>query len=464
MAVGTRDALNLPGSLRNRIMVAAALLLTLFFGLTFVVLDIGFSRAARQALDDVLDSQVLGLLAAADEGQAHDLILPPGLPETRFSRPGSGLYAQLSDVDGSVLWTSPSATGLQIPAVVSPEPGRRVYSEFQLEDGTRLTRISLRVDWEFDDLFTSGFVFSVASSMDAYHAQVSRYRKRIGWWFGLMTILLVAAQILVLRFLLRPLREAELEIGEIEAGRLDRLSKGYPAELEALASNINRLIDGERARSTRYRESLDNLAHSLKTPLAVVRSQTENSRDEEETDKTIQEQVDRMQGIVDYQLKRAVAGGISTGTASIDVVPVIEGTLSALAKVYADKSVSVASELDADCAYYGDRGDLTEILGNLLDNAFKWCTGRVFVTASSIAQEDRKRAGLALIIEDDGPGIDGGQADLLTKRGMRGDEAVPGQGIGLAVVRETVKAAGGKLEFCPSDLGGACVRITLPPT
>ena len=463
MAAGTRDALNLPGSLRNRIMVAAALLLTLFFGLTFVVLDIGYSRAARQALDDVLDSQVLGLLAAADAGEDHDLILPPGLPETRFSRPGSGLYAQLTEASGTVLWTSPSATGLQIPSVVSPEPGRRVYSDFQLDDGTQLTRISFRVDWEFDDLVTRGFVFSVASSLDGYHTQVSRYRKRIGWWFGLMTILLVAAQILVLRFLLRPLREAEIEIGEIEAGRRDHLSKGYPAELEALASNINRLIDGERARSTRYRESLDNLAHSLKTPLAVVRSQTESNKVEGESDKTIQEQVDRMQGIVDYQLKRAVAGGVSTGAASIDVVPVVEGTLSALAKVYADKSVSVASELDANCTFFGDRGDLTEILGNLLDNGFKWCTGRVLVTANPITQTDRKRDGLELIIEDDGPGIDGGQADLLTRRGMRGDEAVPGQGIGLAVVRETVKAAGGKLEFGPSDLGGACVRIVLPP-
>ena len=278
-----------------------------------------------------------------------------------------------------------------------------------------------------------------------------------------MTILLVAAQVLVLRFLLKPLREAETEIGEIEAGRLDRLSEGYPAELQALASNINRLIDSERARSTRYRESLDNLAHSLKTPLAVVRSQTEGSGAQDETDKTIQDQVDRMQGIVDYQLKRAVAGSASTGSASVDVAPVVESTLSALTKVYADKSVNVASELDESCVFFGDRGDLTEILGNLLDNAFKWCGSRVLVSANPITQADKKRVGLELVIQDDGPGIEGGQADLLTRRGMRGDEAVPGQGIGLAVVRETVKAAGGKLEFGPSDLGGARVRITLPP-
>jgi two-component system sensor histidine kinase PhoQ len=338
-----------------------------------------------------------------------------------------------------------------------------VYTEFRLTDGTEVTRVSLRVDWEFDDLISRGFVFSVASSMDSYHTQVSRYRKRLGGWFVLMTILLVAAQVLVLRFLLKPLREAETEVGEIEAGRLDRLSEGYPAELEALASNINRLIDSERARSTRYRESLDNLAHSLKTPLAVVRSQTEGSGAQDETDKTIQDQVDRMQGIVDYQLKRAVAGSASTGSASVDVAPVVESTLSALTKVYADKSVNVASELDESCVFFGDRGDLTEILGNLLDNAFKWCSGRILVSANPIKQAGKKRDGLELVIQDDGPGIDGGQADLLTRRGMRGDEAVPGQGIGLAVVRETVKAAGGKLEFCPSDLGGACVRITLPP-
>ena len=455
--------MNIPGSLTTRVMVAAACLLALFFGLTFAALDVAFSRAARQALDDVLDSQVVGLLAAADPGDSHSLVLPAGLPETRFSRPGSGLYGQLVADDGTVLWPSDSATGLELPVADSPEPGRRVYTEFNVADGTEVTRVSLRVDWEFDDLVSRGFVFSVASSMDSYHTQVSRYRQRLGWWFVLMTILLVAAQILVLRFLLKPLREAETEVGEIEAGRLDRLSEGYPAELEALASNINRLIDSERARSTRYRESLDNLAHSLKTPLAVVRSQTERTDEQDETDKTIQDQVDRMQGIVDYQLKRAVAGGAGTGSAAVEVVPVVESTLSALTKVYADKSVNVASELDQNSTYFGDRGDLTEILGNLLDNAFKWCTGRVLVSAGPIVQTDKKRHGLELVIQDDGPGIDGGQADLLTRRGMRGDEAVPGQGIGLAVVRETVKAAGGQMEFGPSDLGGACIRITLPP-
>ncbi len=455
--------MTIPGSLTTRVMVAATCLLALFFGLTFAALDLAFSRAARQALDDVLDSQVVGLLAAADPGEDHSLVLPAGLPETRFSRPGSGLYAQLVAADGAILWTSDSATGLELPQADSPKPGRRVYDEFRLADGTEVTRVSLRVDWDFDDLVSRGFVFSVASNMDSYHTQVSRYRKRLGGWFVVMTILLVAAQLLVLRFLLKPLREAETEVGEIEAGRLDRLSEGYPAELEALASNINRLIDSERARSTRYRESLDNLAHSLKTPLAVVRSQTEGSDEQDETDKTIQEQVDRMQGIVDYQLKRAVAGSAGTGSASVDVAPVVDSTLSALTKVYADKAVNVARELDRNCVFFGDRGDLTEILGNLLDNAFKWCSSRVLVSANPITQADKKRDGLELVIHDDGPGIDGGQADLLTRRGMRGDEAVPGQGIGLAVVRETVKAAGGKLEFGPSDLGGACVRITLPP-
>jgi two-component system sensor histidine kinase PhoQ len=455
--------IRLPGSLRTRVIVAAAVLLTLSFGLTFIFLDVAYSRASRQALDDVLDSQVLGLLAAADPGENHSLTLPPGLPETRFSRPGSGLYGHLVAEDGTVLWRSDSATGLDFPAASSPEPGRRVYNDFGLGDGIRLTRVSLRVDWEFDDLVTRGFVFSVTSSMESYYTQVARFRKRLGWWFGLLTVLLVIAQVYILRFLLRPLREAESEIGEIEEGRRDRLSEGYPAELEALASNVNRLIDSERARSTRYRESLDNLAHSLKTPLAVVRSQTETKVGDAASDSTIQEQVDRMQGIVDYQLQRAVAGGATTGATPIDLSPVVESTLSALGKVYADKAVSVHSDVAGDCRFRGERGDLAEILGNLLDNAFKWCTGRVVISASPLEQEDARRDGVLLVIEDDGPGIDGGQADLLTRRGMRGDEAVPGQGIGLAVVRETVKAVGGDMEFGPSELGGARVTVTLHP-
>jgi two-component system sensor histidine kinase PhoQ len=144
------------------------------------------------------------------------------------------------------------------------------------------------------------------------------------------------------------------------------------------------------------------------------------------------------------------------------VAPVAEATLAALAKVYADRAVRIDTRLAAGAAFQGDRGDLAEILGNLLDNAFKWCRSTVRLTVAEYHEPGRRQPGLEISVEDDGPGLDPEQAAALTRRGERGDEAVPGQGIGLAVVSEILAARGGRLDFAGSDLGGARVTARLP--
>jgi two-component system sensor histidine kinase PhoQ len=459
MVAESHDRLSPPRALRTRVLAASMGLLALFLGLTFLGLDLAFRRAAEQALEDVLDSQVLGLLSAADETDARSLALPVGLAETRLSRPGSGLYGRVTSARGDPVWLSRSALGLELPPSGNLDPGRPEYRVETLPAGDELMLVHLRVEWEFEDGSAEDFVFTVASSMQGYHEQVGRYRTRLGGWFALLTVILGAAQLLILRFVLKPLRQAEREIGEIETGRRDRLSGGYPAELEALARNVNELIESERARSTRYRQSLDNLAHSLKTPLAVVRSQIEAEGPIEERAVVVIEQVERMQGIVDYQLRRAAAGG-TVGQTQIEVAPVAEATLSALSKVYADRRISVDAELSPGAAFVGDRGDLAEILGNLLDNAFKWSRGAVRIAVRDVG--GRGQPGLEIVVEDDGPGLDPSASASLTRRGERGDEAVPGQGIGLAVVSEILAARGGQLAFDASPLGGARVTARLP--
>jgi two-component system sensor histidine kinase PhoQ len=460
MVAGSNDGLKAPRALGTRVLAASMGLLALFLGLTFAGLDLAFRRAASQALEDVLDSQVLGLLAAADEGPGHTLELPPGLPETRLSRPGSGLYGRVATPRGEPLWISRSALGLTLPPSGNLDPGRPEYRTHTLADGDRIMLVDLRVEWEFEDGEARDFVFTVASSMGSYRAQIARYRARLGGWFALMTLLLGAAQLLILRYVLRPLRQAEREVEEIETGLRERLSEGYPAELEALARNVNELIEGERARSTRYRESLDNLAHSLKTPLAVVRSQIEASGPVEERAGIVIEQVERMQGIVDYQLRRAAAGGASGG-ARVAIGPIADATLAALRKVYADRSIEVAATIQPGATFRGERGDLAEILGNLLDNAFKWCRGKIRLDIRHPPAPGRRPA-LEIVVEDDGPGLDPARAQDLIRRGERGDEAVPGQGIGLAVVNEIVGARGGELEFGVADTGGGRVVVRLP--
>ncbi len=462
MGARPHDRLSPPRALGTRVLAASLALLALFLGLTFAGLDLAFRRAAQQALEDVLDSQVLGLLAAADEGPGGTLEIPAGLPETRLSRPGSGLYGRVTTPRGDPVWISRSAVGIVLPPGGNLDPGRPEYRTDRLADGEQIMLVELRVEWEFDDGETEDYVFTVASSMDGYRAQIARYRTRLGGWFALMTVLLGAAQLLILRFVLRPLRQAEREVEEIETGLRERLSGGYPAELEALARNVNELIESERARSTRYRESLDNLAHSLKTPLAVVRSQIEATGPIEERAGIVIDQVDRMQGIVDYQLRRAAAGSAAGGP-RVEVGPVAEATLSALRKVYADRAIDASATIEPGSVFRGDRGDLAELLGNLLDNAFKWCRHAVRLEVRRRHDGERRRPGLTIVVEDDGPGLDPERARSLTRRGERGDQEVPGQGIGLAVVSEILDARGGGIEFGQSGLGGARVTAWIPP-
>ena len=457
MEAGQGGRVKVGRSLSTSVLAAATVLLLVFFGLAFAALDVAFRRAAEHALEDVLESQVLGLLAAADPGTADTLELPADLPEPKFSRPGSGLYGRLIDDQDETVWLSRSAVGLRLPAFTPAQPGRIEFRRFALVDGPELMSAALRIEWEFDTGEAKPFVFSISSSLDSLNAQIGRYRKWLGSGFAVLVIMLVGAQILVLRFLLRPLQQAENEVREIEAGTRRRLSGGYPTEIEALSGSVNLLIDSERARSQRYRESLDNLAHSLKTPLAVIRTQTEAT---EAVDRSVvEEQVATMQGIVDYQLQRATSGGAPLGHERIEVAPLAESLLDALAKVYRDKPVEIERDLDRAGVFAGERGDLTEVLGNLLDNAYKFSSARIRLVIRFTGGDDRPGGVLEVMVEDDGPGLPETDLPGLLERGVRGSETSPGQGIGLAVVRDIVDAYGGQIALSRSTLGGAAIRI-----
>ncbi len=433
-----------------------SLLLVFFFGLATAALDLAFRTTSERAFDDLLRSQVLGLLSAADSGDDGGIELPISLPEARYSNPGSGLYGQVSNGAGEVVWRSPSAVGVTLAPDPAVGPGQQGVVIRDMEDGTEVRQMSFGIEWEFDDGTIEAYVITVAKSLESYRAQISRFRRQLGGGFLLLAVVLLVTQVFMLRFLLKPLRRAGHEVQEIEARRRDRLSDGYPAELEGLARNLNDLVDSERARTRRYRESLDNLAHSLKTPLAVIRSLIDGG-ESAEARRGMQDQVQRMHAIVDYQLRRAAAGGdMHLGAERIAVAPTAQACVEALTKVYADRGVTCEHEVDTQARFLGDRGDLAELLGNLLDNAWKWAKSRVHL---QVAVEDRK---LWITVDDDGPGIPAEKRKDLMRRGERGDESVPGQGIGLAVVREILAARGGKLEIGDAPAGGARVRAVLP--
>ena len=451
-------------SLSSRLLVSVSLLLLVFFGATIAVLDTAFTEAGEQARRDILDGHLVALLAAAEPNDGGELVLPERLREPRFERIGSGLYAELRNQESEVLWRSRSTLGLEIPRGVEPELGNHLFAKENLEDGTPLLTLSLAVEWEFDDGTLKSYVFKVAESLDSFNAQIAGFRRQLFGWFAAVALTMLLAFSMLLRGLLRPLRQIETEITEIEEGNRVSLTGDFPTELVGVARNMNLLIDSERARSDRYRYTLDNLAHSLKTPLAAMRALLQDTQSAGFGDR-FNEQIDRMDEIVRYQLRKpaaSVADNLVLQPVAVEreVTRLIDG----LRKVYHDKHPDFDVRVEKGMQFRGDTGDFLELAGNLLDNACKWCERRVRISIVPSVGARAIASGMVMTVSDDGPGIPQDAADALLERGMRLDEATPGHGIGLAVVKDIARSYGGRLKIKKSeDLGGAEFMVSIPP-
>jgi two-component system sensor histidine kinase PhoQ len=442
-------------SLSRRLLVSVSVPLALFFGVMMVVLDTGFRALSQRSVEEVLDRQMVALIAAAEPQPNGGYAPAPHALDPRLETPRSGLYAQIRSQLHE--WRSPSTAGLKIDFGKLLPPGQRSIAYVTL-GYDRAAIESRAIQFEDDPNGTRVLTFSVAVGLSPYEEQLWRFRQElVGWFIGLM-LLLLATLAALLRWVLAPLRRMEREIHQVEEGRSDTLGAGYPRELSGVASNLNALLVGERKRVARYRDTLGNLAHSLKTPLAVMRSRLAA----EDSARTVSAEIDRMSGIIEHQLKRAAAsGGALLGQAPVEVAPVAAELRGTLLRVYAHKDLVIEVVVAAGAQFVGDRGDLTELLGNLLDNACKWCRERVRLTGSVDASAG-PRERLMLIVEDDGPGISARDRARVLERGVRADEKVPGHGIGLAMVHDTVDLYGGRLAIDASPLGGARFSLWLP--
>jgi two-component system sensor histidine kinase PhoQ len=442
-------------SLSRRLLVSVSLPLALFFGVMMLVLDSSFRALSERSLHELLDAQMVSLIAAADPLPGGGYAPPPQSLEARLATPRSGLYAQIRSSEHE--WLSPSTVGAGSDFGPLLKTGSRTFSYAEFGHD-RVAIESRAIQFEGTESEGGAFTCSVAVSLSPYEEQLWQFRRELlGWFIGLMLALLVTLAAL-LRWVLAPLRRMEREIGEVEEGRSEKLGSGYPRELAGVAGDLNALLLGERKRVARYRDTLGNLAHSLKTPLAVMRTSLPQAPGTE----ALSAEIDRMNGIIEHQLKRAAAsGGALLGAAPVDLAQVAAELRVALLKVYGRKDLSIELAIGPGAVFIGDRGDLTEMLGNLLDNACKWCRGRVRLSAAvDAAAVPRQR--LALTVEDDGPGISEADRARVLGRGVRADEKVPGHGIGLAMVLDTVELYGGALAIDASPLGGARLSVRLP--
>ncbi len=453
-----------PPSVSRRLLIAVTLPLLLFFVLTGAVIDAVFGQQITAALFDRLDEQVVALVTAVDLDRDGNLVINQLDPERRLEVPGSGQYASLRDENGRLLWSSPSLAGTGLVLGTRLAVGGVDFRYLPAQDGTTVAELSRGLQWEYGSGLTRKLVFTAADSTAPQMRQRWRFRQQMAGWFGGLALALLATMAWMMRRALAPVRRLEQEIASVEAGSASALGGGYPRELAGVTRGLNELLASERERIARYRDTLGNLAHSLKTPLAVIRATLGGAEgDAARSQATIQQQIDRMAQIVEHQLKRAAAGGGATlGQAPVPVLPLLTELRAALLKVHARKDLHIEIDLPPELGFLGDAGDIVELLGNVLDNACKWCRSRVLVRAR-LDPERPVQQRLSIVVEDDGTGIPAANRTRVIERGVRADEHVPGHGLGLAMVRETVGLYGGTLEIGGSiELGGARVELQLP--
>jgi two-component system sensor histidine kinase PhoQ len=449
-----------PLSLVSRSTIATLLVLVGFLGVTGFALDRAYANAALAGLQSRLQSYAYAYLAGTDVSNRSDRVIPPDAsqPNSDFSQPGSGLYAVIVGENG-FRWQTPSALGRDLPFDQLLPPGARKFQGPVATATGSLYVLSMGVAWEMPNYHITIYV---AENADLYQAGLAAYRRTLLGWLGALGLALLVLQQILLRWSFSPLRRVARDIARIERGSAERLVGPYPPEVSMLTRNLNRFIESEREHLKRYRNTLDDLAHSLKTPLAVARSRLESTDGEAQIRPDLLDQVQQMDQIVAYQLARAKASGHSTFAAPIPVQNHAEAVVKSLERVYASKNILCEFEIDEAARFYGEEGDLLELLGNLLENAFKWANHGVLLRVVRIVPVDTRawRAGLDIRVEDDGPGIPPEKLDKVLRRGVRGDERVQGHGIGLAIVEDIVRSYRGVLHVDRSaELGGACFHV-----
>ncbi|MBV6447880.1 ATP-binding protein [Nitrosomonas sp.] len=440
-------------SLNQRVLLSATLVLLVFIAGITLTLDRAFYDSARVGVKDRLFAKLLMLMGDAEVEESGELDVPTNLLDAELGHVNSDTYAFIIGPANTIMWRSTSALNKPIPAIALLEKGKKEFEQITLNDEPYFI-YRYGVAWETP----SGdypLTFHVITDTVLFEAQIERYREDLWGWLSVMAVFLLATQMLALRWGLLPLRKVSVELAAIESGQQERLKGTYPSELQLLTDSINSLITHEHKQQKRYRNGLADLAHSLKTPLAVLQGAIHSENDEAMRRKTIQEQIDRMDNTIQYQLRRAATAGSSPGMGLILLRPMADRIVNTVTKAYRDKHPHITAAIDDTISLRIDEGDLMELLGNLVDNAFKWCRHSIHLSAG---YQDNQ---VVIQVKDDGPGIQPHEIARILERGVRADQSTPGHGIGLAIVRDIMQVYGGELSIENNPDGGLCVTLRL---
>jgi signal transduction histidine kinase len=298
--------------------------------------------------------------------------------------------------------------------------------------------------------------FIVGEDRTPIDADIRTFEVATGLSLVVLAAMLIAGVMLQVRVGLQPLFALRREVADVRTGKTDRVAGVYPAELEPLAHELNALVAHNQEVVERQRTHVGNLAHALKTPLTVVTAEAQARPGS--LAEVVLRQAALMRQQVDHHLRRARAAARPQGGGErTAIAPVLEELSLTLERIFRDKQVEIDWRCDDDLYFHGERQDLQELAGNVMENACKWCKGRV--RAEVLAHGPRR---LVLTVEDDGPGLPARDREEVLRRGARLDETAPGSGLGLSIADELARAYGGALDLSDSPMGGLKVELTLP--
>lgn len=437
------------GSLSFRLVGAATVWLVLLLAIGGGVLALAFRSAVEEEFGHRLDAVLRTIVASVEVAADGSLTMARPLGDPRFERIFSGWYWQIVGPDGrllrsrslwdSVLPAAPGGSDRQVRRLEGPrgEPLLAVERDLQFPGGPGPTHLL------------------VAGELAEVSGGVRRFDLLLAAALGLLGVGMIGAIVLQVRYGLRPLRAMAADLAAVHAGDAPRMAGVYAREVAPLVEAMNGVLDRDADLIDRARSHVGNLAHGLKTALAVLSAELQGAADKA----AMREQVATLGRLVEHHLGRAAA---LAGTGRLPGVrtavrPLVDSLTAALARIHAERGLAFAIDVPSELAFRGHREDLEEILGNLLDNACKWARRTVRLVARDAA------GGLRLEIEDDGPGLPPDRLAEAVRRGRRLDEATPGWGLGLSIVADLVDVNGGRLDLGPSSLGGLRVVIALPP-
>jgi len=447
-------------SLKFRLIISAMAMIFIILPIIGLTLSNAFEKQIINSVKKELTAYSYSLLAVAEIDQ-QTLFMPEQLLENQFNVIQSGLYGVITKIsdtklnniknntssNNTVLWHSNSLLSVNTPLIPSsPKVGQTSFLTFNFEQQKHFI-FSLSVS------FTSNkgdfeLTVHVIKNYDDFETLVLQFQQQLWTWLLILMMLLFLVQGIWLIWTLRPLTKLSTEMTQIEQGQLDELNQNYPFELTQVTQQLNMLLRTERQQRKRYRNALSDLAHSLKTPLAVIQSQAELTQDSNG-------QLAIINQIIEHQLKRAQSAGESSWHIGVNVKDSLDKLVNTMKKIHHQKNLALNCEVNKNITFKGDEADLLEILGNLIDNACKAAKQQVSISAHQSKQN------ITLVIADDGVGIDKALQDSILKRGTRIDTYQQGHGIGLAIVRDLVESYQGQLNIShATELGGAKFTVT----